>query len=138
MARKVRHVHARSNEYIAVHRGSSGGGGGSSAGNTGCLTAILCVVVFYLVIEFWYLILTVAAIIAVIYFWNPICSFSRYVHSLFVNAAQRMQNKINQHSQKNIQQQKSRSHGYSGNNSGNKPQNTERDHPYGKIIQYKD
>ena len=81
MGRKVRHVHAKKNEYIAVHRGGSGGGGSSS--DMGCLSVLAVIfgiyAVGYILINFWHILLTIGAIALIIYFRKPILSFLKMI-----------------------------------------------------------
>ena len=46
MGRHIRHIHAKSNEWVRVHRGPSGSGGGGGGGSGWNLGGILMAILF--------------------------------------------------------------------------------------------
>ena len=142
MGRKLRHVHAKKDEYVVVHRGCSGGGGsggGGSSSGFGCFSVLAIILgiyaVFYILINFWHILLTIGAIALIIYFRKPIWSFLKLIWEFCVKKHQQI--KAAQQTAKPQRPVQGSTTGPSSNTTIGNSQYIN-DHPYGKIVQYKD
>lgn len=92
----VRHIHAKPDEYIAVHRnhgnGSGGGRSGNGGGDEGCLYIIAIIIVIWIIASIWEILVALAVFCAAIWLiwtfrrpiWHGVC----WIFSKFANLVQ--------------------------------------------------
>ena len=89
----VRHIHAKPDEYIAVHRnhgnGSGGGRSGNGGGDEGCLYIIAIIIVIWIIANIWEILVALAVFCAAIWliwtFRRPIWRGLCWIFTKFIN-----------------------------------------------------